>query len=269
MTSDVRGVFGSVFVDCGPGFEVADATGEAPREVLLAAVSQAEAGLVTTIENRMHGLEDGDRVEFKEVAGMVELNDTIHEIKVVDPYKFTIGDTRGMSEYTGPSGRACQLVRRRRMEFQSLEEQIATPTLLTTDYAKFESPGLTFAAFLALHDFEAAEGRYPTPGSADDVGVFGKLLQARLGSDGELGDAGDRLVRQFAWTCRGSLAPLCAALGGWVAQEALKVRLSPFSCTRNSVLTLLSVRVARLEALEWFNTCLPFLTRGVRFSFVL
>jgi hypothetical protein len=229
ITADVRGVFGSVFVDCGAGFEVADATGESPREVLLSAITQEEVGVVTTIENRMHGLEDGDSVLFKEVGGMTEINGTVFAVKVVNPYKFTIGDTRGMSAFVGPSGLACQLVRKRRMDFQSLEEQIAAPAILTTDFAKFESPAITFAAFLALHDFEAAHSRYPVPGNSDDVGEFGKLLQLRHKSEGPLGDAGDRLVRQFAWTCSGSLAPLCAALGGWVAQEALKV------CTRVSL----------------------------------
>jgi len=221
MTADVRGVFGSVFVDCGPGFEVADATGEAPREVLVADITQADAGVVTTIEGRMHGLEDGDRVLFKEVGGMAELNDSVHEVKVIDPYKFSIGDTRAMKPYEGPSGVACQLVRKRKMDFQSLEDQIKAPTLLTTDFAKFENPGLIFAAFLALHDFEAAHSRCPEAGNKADLAEFGKLFDARRG-DGELSKEADRLVRQFVWTCRGSLAPLCAALGGWVAQEALK-----------------------------------------------
>lgn len=63
---------------------------------------------------------------------MTELNGQTHTVTVVDPYRFTIGDTRGMSPYVGPSGTAVQQLRRRRMDFQPLEKQLATPTLLIT-----------------------------------------------------------------------------------------------------------------------------------------
>jgi hypothetical protein len=68
ITTDVRGLFGCVFCDFGEGFEVADATGESPREVLLSSVTNAERGEVATLEGRMHGLEDGDFVVFREVG---------------------------------------------------------------------------------------------------------------------------------------------------------------------------------------------------------
>lgn len=56
-----------------------------------------------------------------------------------------------------------QVVRKRTMSFQSLEQQIKAPKLLLTDYAKMENPDLVFWGLLGLHDFVRAHGRYPEP----------------------------------------------------------------------------------------------------------
>lgn len=39
----------------------------------------------------------------------------------------------------------------------------------------------------------------------------------------------EKLVRSLSETCQGSLAPLCATLGGFVAQEALKAVTGKFT----------------------------------------
>ena len=82
MAADVRGVFTYLFVDAGPSFEVVDSTGEELKEVYISSVTKAEHGIVTTHDNRLHELEDGDRVVFKEVLGMTELNSGVYTVKV-------------------------------------------------------------------------------------------------------------------------------------------------------------------------------------------
>ena len=42
---------------------------------------QASPGVVTTLDNRMHGLQTGDSVCFKEIVGMEILNGTVQAIK--------------------------------------------------------------------------------------------------------------------------------------------------------------------------------------------
>ena len=42
---------------------------------------QANPGVVTTLDNRMHGLQTGDKVTFKEIVGMTALNDSVHTVK--------------------------------------------------------------------------------------------------------------------------------------------------------------------------------------------
>jgi len=75
-------VFASLFVDTADNFEVVDSTGEELKEVFISEITQAEAGQVTTHDDRLHELEDGDRVVFREVVGMTEINGTVHTIKV-------------------------------------------------------------------------------------------------------------------------------------------------------------------------------------------
>jgi hypothetical protein len=44
-------------------------------------VFQANPGVLLTLDNQMHGLEDGDKIEFKEIVGMSSLNDTTQTVK--------------------------------------------------------------------------------------------------------------------------------------------------------------------------------------------
>lgn len=42
---------------------------------------QANPGVVTCVDNRLHGFEDGDIVIFKEVQGMTPLNSHQYQVK--------------------------------------------------------------------------------------------------------------------------------------------------------------------------------------------
>jgi hypothetical protein len=56
-------------------------------------------GVVTTLDKQLHGLEDGDTVQFKEVQGMTELNDKSFQVSSKSPNEFYIGDTSNFSAY--------------------------------------------------------------------------------------------------------------------------------------------------------------------------
>lgn len=85
---------------------------------MLVGIDQDKEGIVTTLDESRHGLEDGDYVTFSEIEGMTELNDAeprkvtvkglFHVycllrwrllIQSSGPYTFSIGDTSGLSEY--------------------------------------------------------------------------------------------------------------------------------------------------------------------------
>ena len=95
ISSEVHGVYGSVFVDHGERFEVIDATGEELRDVYIANITNDSDGIVTVIENHMHGLEDNDTVTFREVVGMSEINGKTFTVKTINQSSFKVG----MEEY--------------------------------------------------------------------------------------------------------------------------------------------------------------------------
>lgn len=74
ISATTRGLFGGLFCDFGQNFVVIDTNGENALQVMIANISHDKIGLVTCLEDRRHGLEDGDCVTFCEVEGMEELN---------------------------------------------------------------------------------------------------------------------------------------------------------------------------------------------------
>lgn len=99
----------SVFCDFGEQFPIIDTTGETPLQGMIVSIVcslsdlehphlqavnspnvsssfphvQDEEGIVTTLDETRHGLEDGDYVTFTEIKGMEKLNST-------DPRKITV-----------------------------------------------------------------------------------------------------------------------------------------------------------------------------------
>ena len=51
------------------------------KKALFLFVFQDNPGKVSTLEYKLHGLENGDHVAFKEVQGMTELNDNTYPVK--------------------------------------------------------------------------------------------------------------------------------------------------------------------------------------------
>ena len=49
---------------------------------------QANPGVVTTLENRMHRLQTGDKVTFKEIVGMTALNGSEQTVKGEDVHVY-------------------------------------------------------------------------------------------------------------------------------------------------------------------------------------
>ena len=99
ISASTCGVFASVFNDFGDTFEVLDKNGEELHEFFINSVTQCDKGIVTCLENELHGLESGDYVTFKEVQGMTELNSGEYKIEVSTPREFTICDTTGYTAY--------------------------------------------------------------------------------------------------------------------------------------------------------------------------
>ena len=81
IVAETRGIFGQIFCDFGPEFELVDPDGEQPLSAMLSAINSDEQGIVTTLDEQRHGFEDGMTVTFSEVKGMSEVNGKEFKIK--------------------------------------------------------------------------------------------------------------------------------------------------------------------------------------------
>uniref|UniRef100_A0A671UEV6 Ubiquitin-like modifier-activating enzyme 6 n=1 Tax=Sparus aurata TaxID=8175 RepID=A0A671UEV6_SPAAU len=211
---DAYGICVRVFCDFGDEFEVSDPTGEEPKEIFIQTITQDNPGVVTCMDNQPHGLQTGQSVVFREVNGMVELNSSVRQVSVLSPHSFAIGDTSPFQPYA--HGGFFVLVKTpKTYRFETMEQQLCDPKLLTPDFSKPEAPLQIHAAMLALDTFQEQHdiltSHFPS-----------SLLSFQTSVNAEL-------VRCLSRTARGTLPPLAAAVGGLASQEVLKAITGKFA----------------------------------------
>ncbi|ORX81993.1 ubiquitin-activating emzyme E1 [Basidiobolus meristosporus CBS 931.73] len=222
IVADVRGLFGMAFCDFGEGFVVNDATGENPHTSMIAAVSKDAEGVVTCLDESRHGLEDGDYVTFTEIKGMEELNGCEpQKVKVLGPYTFSIGDTSGFSDYVS-GGVFTQVKMPKILNFKSLRESLKGSEFLITDFAKFDKPAQLHVGFQALNAFQTKHSQLPKPRDEADANEVLQLANEINSKAEEKTELSDEYIKEVAYQAKGYLSPMCAFLGGVVAQEVLK-----------------------------------------------
>lgn len=221
IVTDIFGLFGSIFTDCGKGFVIADPTGENPVHGIVNDIDSD--GLVSALDETRHGLEDGDFVTFTEVQGMEKLNSSEpRKITVKGPYTFSIGDVSGLGQYKR-GGLFSQVKMPKKQDFQSLSEQLKRPELLMSDFAKFDRPQQLHIGFQALHHFaEHHEGELPRPHSDQDASEVFRYAKDLADNGDEKVELDEKLLKELSYQARGDLAPMAAFFGGLAAQEVLK-----------------------------------------------
>jgi len=231
ISADVRGLFSSVFCDFGPKFPCIDTNGEQPTQGMVVQVEKGTEGLVTTLDESRHNLEDGDYVTFSEIKGMTELNECEpRKVTVKGPYTFTIGDTSGLSDYTG-GGLFQQVKIPKLLDFKPLRDSLKAPEFLISDFAKFDSPLSLHIGFQALSKFQESSGQLPRSRNDEDAAKVVQLAKEILSASGLDGDLNEKLVTELAYQSRGELSPIIAVTGGYVAQEVLKACSGKFHPT--------------------------------------
>uniref|UniRef100_A0A4W4HDR0 Ubiquitin-like modifier-activating enzyme 6 n=1 Tax=Electrophorus electricus TaxID=8005 RepID=A0A4W4HDR0_ELEEL len=219
----------AMFCDFGESFEVWDPTGEEPKELFIQNITQENPGVVMCLDNRMHGLQTGQSVCFREVNGMTELNGTTHQIKVLSPYSFAIGDTSSFQSYL--HGGILRTVRvPRTFHFATMEQQLHDPKLLIPDFSKPEVPLQIHTTMMALDLFQEHHSRLPIAGCVQDSEDLLKLVEEVNETLKSKVSAcmNAALVRCVSRCARGCLAPLAAAVGGIASQEVLKALTGKF-----------------------------------------
>ncbi|XP_067929190.1 ubiquitin-like modifier-activating enzyme 6 [Watersipora subatra] len=219
ITGDVRGLFAYGFCDFGLNFEVLDSNGEEAKDVFICNITKGEEGVVTVYDARPHGFESGDSVKFKEVNGMIELNDQTREIKVVSPYQFTIGDTTQLSTYTG-GGIASELKLPKYLSFNSLNAELKAPSLSFPDLCKFNAPPVIHLAFQAFYICQQFPHSYEQ---------FFKTVTELNSQQTDPTELDETLLKAFYLTSPGCFLPLCTVYGGFLAQEVIKAVSGKFT----------------------------------------
>jgi len=232
ICANTNGVFGNIFCDFGEDFKVIDTNGESVLSVMIAAVTKDGDGIVTCLDEKRHGFEDGDYVTFHEVGGMVELNEcTPRKIEVKGPYTFSIGDCSDLSDYTR-GGIVTQVKMPTSVHFKSMRDALKDPEILPTDFAKWEQPYQHHICYLALVEFQKSAGRNPKPYNAEDNATFVNLCN-QVNDKYSLGlEVNAVLCEEFANGCSGQLVGVQAFIGGSTAQEVMKACSGKFMPTK-------------------------------------
>ncbi|XP_062349731.1 ubiquitin-like modifier-activating enzyme 6 [Cinclus cinclus] len=228
ISADVYGVCSRLFCDFGDEFEVLDTTGEEPKEIFISNITQSNPGIVTCLENHPHRLETGQFLTFREVNGMSCLNGSTHQITVVSPYSFSIGDTSGMEPYLH-GGIAMQVKMPKMCYFEQLEKQITNPLCVVADFSKPEAPLQIHVAMLALNHFQENFGRRPNIGCLQDAEEMLKIAMSISETLENKPQVNGDMVKWLSRTAQGFLPPLAAAVGGVASQEVLKAVTGKFS----------------------------------------
>uniref|UniRef100_A0A8K9URQ2 Ubiquitin-like modifier-activating enzyme 6 n=1 Tax=Oncorhynchus mykiss TaxID=8022 RepID=A0A8K9URQ2_ONCMY len=224
---DAYGICVRVFCDFGDQFEVSDPTGEEAKEMFIQNITQGNPGVVTCMDSRTHGLQTGQSVLFREVNGMDTLNGTARQVTVLSPYSFSVGDTSCLQPYA--HGGFFLLVKTpRTYSFETMEQQLSEPQVLTPDFSKPEAPLQIHAAMLALDAFQEQHNRLPNIGCCQDAEVLVKLTE-EVNHTLTNRVMNSELVRCLSRTAQGSLPPLAAAVGGIASQEVLKALTGKFA----------------------------------------
>lgn len=223
ISADVRGFFGSVFNDFGPQFPCIDPSGEQPLSGMIVSVDKSKEGMVTTLDETRHGLEDGDYVTFSEVQGLDSLNGCEpRKVTVKGPYTFTIGDTSDLQGEYKRGGIFTQVKMPKLIDFKSLRESIKQPEHLISDFGKFDRPSILHAGWQALSEFWQKNGKLPRPRNQEDANSVLELTKSIWKNSGEEGELNEKLIKELSYQATGDLSPMVAYIGGFVAQEALK-----------------------------------------------
>uniref|UniRef100_A0ABM5GR12 Ubiquitin-like modifier-activating enzyme 6 n=1 Tax=Pogona vitticeps TaxID=103695 RepID=A0ABM5GR12_9SAUR len=228
ISADVYGIWARLFCDFGDEFEVLDTTGEEPKEIFISNISQSNPGIVTCLDNNPHKLETGQFVTFREINGMTCLNGSTHQVTVLSPYSFSIGNTANVEPYLH-GGIAVQVKTPKIFNFEQLGKQLVNPRCLVADLSKPEAPLQIHIAMLALNQFQESFARMPNIGCLQDAGEMVKIALSLSKTLEGKPPVNEDIVKWLSRTARGSLAPLTAALGGVASQEVLKAVTGKFS----------------------------------------
>lgn len=235
--SAILGLSGFIFDDFGPEHYIRDENGEECKTYLARIISND--GFVTiddTIGGGKLDLGDGDFVTFREVGGMTQLNDgKPREIKFISANSFKVlnEDFSKYPEYTN-GGIIEQVKIPKKKNYKSLKERLENfyddVPIDPIDLAKFGRNELLFITFLSIHDYYLKNKGLPdlnNENQAKEVVTNTKNYYDEFKKQNKNWFSGvqewdEKIPHNVASWAKSEISPVCAFLGGVVAQEIVK-----------------------------------------------
>ena len=234
------GLVGYIFVDFGVFHIIDDENGKETGTYLIKSISKDKEG--TVVIDNIQGtnnlnIGDGDYVRFKDVEGMVELNDAKKDfmIRLEDFQTFKIGDTSQFSDYI-KGGVAYQIkkpVCKQYFDFGLRSAIISDPMhkFNPSDYTKKGRPELLYLILTGIHDYYVShEYKLPELNNQEQADEICKKVKEMYDSTKEqkipwyadIQDFDEKLVKNVIKWSAANVQPVCGFFGGIVAQEIIK-----------------------------------------------
>ena len=236
------GIYGFCFVDFGDNFLIKDENGNDPLSYCIKSITKEKRGVVTidTTAGKLK-LGNNDKVVFKEIEGMKELNNCQPiKIKVLSNNSVEIGDTSNFSDYIS-GGIMTEVKLQKECHFESIEEKFEIPFIegdepKEIDYSKLSVNEIIHIGILALNKYYIENNCLPLLNNleqAKEVVKYGKEIYENKSKEKlfwleNLEDFEDfdiifekTLLRLSLWS-RAEISPITSFLGGVSAQEIVK-----------------------------------------------
>ena len=220
------GLSGFIFVDYND-FITFDETGEENKKFSVVSISKDTSGVVTVDESQDFSLNNGDYVIFKQVEGMIEVNDSPpRPIRIIKKNTFTIEDTTKFGEYI--SGGIIEQVKVPKPIYfndfrESLENPFSTKHIYKDNNDREKELHLII---ISLIEFFSFKGRLPEysdlEGLNDFILIINENIKKYHSKNWIIKELNYTLIKKIFSFSRCEIAPITSFLGGLVTQEVIK-----------------------------------------------
>ena len=162
---------------------------------------------------------------------MTALNGQTYSVKYINPYSFSISCDTTAEHYQAYQHGGMFIKNKEPVlfTFTSLETQLKSPEILVNDLSKLDAPPQSLIGVISLNKYCMTSGN-----SFENVNEnFEEFIKIAEAVNNDLEYSQDKvntdILKCLAKTCSGKLPPLCAAVGGIIAQEVLKAVSGKFS----------------------------------------
>ena len=234
------GLTGGIFTDFGPNHIIFDPDGKEPKSYFIKSITKDGLVTIDNIQNTEKlDLGDGDFVKFKNVEGMIELNNKVFKIKVEDTQSFKIEeDISQFGEYI-KGGIINEIKKPKIIKFEDYRKRSeimwdSNSKLYCCDFSKSGRQLLLFLTFGEIQNYYSShEYRLPDLNNMEQAKEIAEKVKKKYEeiknkkdeyySDTYIIDFDEKIVFNAIRWSSAHICPITAFLGGIVAQEIIKI----------------------------------------------